>query len=155
MTCCAMRGTAALMALTSTAAAPAVSSVQAACSTSRRAWSIAMRASASLSRLPPRLTMGLPNATRLDARRHARSSAISARPISRMQWWTRPGPSRPWAISAARPGPAMMFDTGTRTPSRETSPWPSGSSYTPCAVSIRSTRTPGASIGTSTIECRR
>ena len=38
--------------------------------------------------------------------------------------------------------------------SNDTSPWPSGSSYSPIAVSIRSTFTPGVSRGTSTIVCR-
>ena len=44
---------------------------------------------------------------------------------------------------------------GSRTAARLTSPWPSGSSYWPSAVSRRSTFTPGASSGTRTIECRR
>ena len=79
---------------------------------------------------------------------------FSASPTSRMQWCTRPGPSRPWAISKARPGPSRTFDAGTRTSSKETSPWPSGSSYIPIAGSIRSTLTPGVSRGTSTIVCR-
>ena len=58
----------------------------------------------------------------------ASSRATSARPISRMQWCTRPGPSRPWAISKASPGPEMMLASGTRTSVNDTSPWPSGSS---------------------------
>ena len=116
---------------------------------------MAMRARASRSRLPPRLAIGLPKATRLVERSQASSSAFSARPIRRMQWCTRPGPSRPWAISKARPGPARIALAGRRTPRRVTSPWPSGSSYWPSAVSIRSTVTPGASSGTTTIECWR
>ena len=113
-----------------------------------------MRASAIRSRLPPRLASGLPNAVRARPRRHAASSAASARPISRMQWCTRPGPSRPWAIENASPGPAMMLATGTRTSVNDTSPCPSGSSAMPIVVSMRSTFTPGASVGTSTIVCR-
>ena len=74
-----------------------------------------MRASAMRSRLPPRLTSGLPNATRSLARTHASSSASSARPISRMQWWMRPGPRRAWAIANAWPGPPMMALAGRRT----------------------------------------
>ena len=52
------------------------------------------------------------------------ASALSEQPISRMQWWILPGPSRPWAISKPRPGPRMMFSLGTRTCSNRTSPWP-------------------------------
>ena len=71
-----------------------------------------------------------------------------------MQWCTRPGPSRPWAISNARPGPTRMFDAGTRTSVNDTSPCPCGSSYLSIAGSSRSTFTPGVSRGTSTIVCR-
>ncbi len=71
-----------------------------------------------------------------------------------MQWCTRPGPSRPWAIANASPGPLMTLPAGTRTSANDTSPWPSGSSYIPIVLSIRSTLTPGVSIGTRTIECR-
>ena len=46
---------------------PPTSSFQAASRTSSRAWSMAMRASAMRSRLPPRLTSGLPNAVALEA----------------------------------------------------------------------------------------
>ena len=42
---------------------------------------------------------GNPKAVRDWARRHASSSERSASPMARMQWWTRPGPRRPWAIS--------------------------------------------------------
>ena len=71
-----------------------------------------------------------------------------------MQWCTRPGPSRPWAISKARPGPSSTLESGTRTSVKETSPWPCGSSCMPITESIRSTLTPGVSRGTSTIVCR-
>ena len=89
---------------------------------------MAMRASAMRSRLPPRLASGLPKAIRVEARRQASSRAFSASPMARMQWWTRPGPRRPWAISKARPSPSRMLPTGTRTSSNDTSPCPSGSS---------------------------
>ncbi len=46
---------------------------------------------------------------------HIFSSARSARPIRRMQWWMRPGPRRPCAISKPRPSPSRMFEAGTRT----------------------------------------
>ena len=107
MTSQAICGTAALISETSDWAPsmPTVSSFQAACSTSRRAELMAIRARARRSRLPPRLAIGLPKATRLVERSQASSSAFSASPISRMQWCTRPGPRRPWAISNARPGP--------------------------------------------------
>src|SRR5881409_2108223 len=74
------------------------------------------------------LARGLPKATRFIARLHMSSSARSATPIWRMQWWMRPGPRRPWAISKPRPSPSSMFDAGTRTFSNRTSPWPCGAS---------------------------
>ena len=79
---------------------------------------MAIRARARRSRLPPRLAIGLPKATRLVERSQASSSAFSARPMRRMQWCTRPGPRRPWAISKARPGPARIAVRGRRTPLR-------------------------------------
>ena len=111
---------------------PTVSSFQAAWSVSSRAWLMAIRAPASRSRLPPRLAIGLPNATRLVERSQASSSAFSASADERMQWWMRPGPSRPWAISKPRPGPAITFAAraGARR-SKLTSPCPCGSSYSP------------------------
>ena len=51
------------------------------------------------------------------------SSARSAMPMARMQWWMRPGPRRAWAIMKPSPGLAMMFDDGTRTLSKSTSLW--------------------------------
>ena len=71
--------------------------------------------------------------------------------MARMQWWMRPGPSRPWAISKPRPSPRITFSLGTRTSVKLTSPWPNGSSSLPNTVSMRSIVTPGASIGTSTM----
>ena len=35
--------------------------------------------------------------------------------MARMQWWRRPGPNRPCAISNPRPSPSSMLLTGTRT----------------------------------------
>jgi hypothetical protein len=150
----AMLGTATLICDTApNIAGEAVSISHAACRTCRRAWSIAIRASAIRSRLPPRLASGLPNATRSVARRQASSSASSARPISRMQWCTLPGPRRAWAIANAWPGPPTIVLVGRRTSAKETSPCPPGASSKPIVESIRSTFTPGASSGTSTIEC--
>ena len=69
MTCWAIVGAATLIWLTSESAfsGPPWSSFQAAFSTSSRVESIAMRASAIRSRLPPRLASGLPNAVRVEA----------------------------------------------------------------------------------------
>jgi long-chain acyl-CoA synthetase len=64
--------------------------------------------------------------------RHQRSAhqlqRRSATPIARMQWWMRPGPRRPWAISKPRPSPSRMFEAGTRTFSNRISQWPCGAS---------------------------
>ena len=46
-----------------------------------------------------------------------------------------------------------MFDAGTRTLSNTISAWPCGASSKPNTDSIRSMRTPGASIGTRIIDC--
>ncbi len=108
--------------------APTVSIIHAALSVSSRACSIAMRAFATRRALPPSCARGLPKATRLSARAHRSSSARSAAPITRMQWWMRPGPRRPCAISKPRPMPAITFSFGTRTLSNVISPWPKGSS---------------------------
>ena len=131
MTAWAMLGTTTLIWLTSDSAfiGPPSSSFHAALRTSSRAWSMAMRASAIRSRLPPRSTSRLPNAVRAVPRRMASSRASSASPISRMQWWMRPGPSRPWAIAKPSPGPEMTLASGTRTSVNETSPCPIGSSW--------------------------
>ena len=53
------------------------------------------------------------------------SSALSVDPIVLMQWWIRPGPRRPCAISNPRPSPRRIFSTGTRTSWNITSAWPS------------------------------
>ncbi len=85
------------------------------------------------------------------ARRHISSSARSAMPISRMQWWIRPGPSRACAI--AKPPPSLadqVLGAAPRTSSNVTSAWPPcvavGRSRTRCMP--RSTVTPGVSRGT-------
>src|SRR5699024_1981234 len=62
---------------------------------------------------------------------------------------------QPHALQAhlpVAPGPELHVETRSRTPYRTTSPCPRGSSGTPCAGSMRSTVTPGASIGTRTME---
>ena len=90
----------------------------------------------------------------LTARSQASSSASSARPTRRMQWCTRPGPRRAWAISKPMPGPPMIELAGRRTSLKGTSPWPPGASRKPMDGEHPLTVTPGASSGTSTIECR-
>ena len=96
---------------------PTVSILYAALSVSRRAWSIMQRDSAMRSCQIDCSDSGLPNATRSDSRSIIDSSARSAAPIERMQWWMRPGPRRPCAISKPRPSPSRMVETGTRTSS--------------------------------------
>ena len=75
----------------------------------------------------PRVATGLPKVSRDAARWHISSSARSAAPIVRMQWWIRPGPSRAWAIMNPSPSPAIRFVAGTRTSSKVISVWPSWS----------------------------
>lgn len=53
--------------------------------------------------------------------RHISSMARSAIPISRMQWWMRPGPSRAWAMAKPPPSSPTRFVAGTRTLSKTTS----------------------------------
>src|SRR5262245_216934 len=105
---------------------PTVSIMYAALSVRSRACSISMRESAMSARIVPCSASGLPKATRESTRRHMASRERSATPMRRMQWWTRPGPSRPWAISKPRPSPSRMFAAGTRTFSKCTSAWPCG-----------------------------
>ena len=71
---------------------PSTSIALAAFSTIRRMASISMRAREMISMLPPSLTSCLPKASRDRPRLTIRSSAFSAWPMERMQWWMRPGP---------------------------------------------------------------
>ena len=89
---------------------PTVSISQAAFSVSSRAISISMRDSAIQSWMLARVASGCPKVTRETARSHIASSARSAAPIARMQWWMRPGPRRAWAIMKPSPSPAIRFD---------------------------------------------
>ena len=125
-TLCSIFGTTTLMADISVIACftPKLSIFQAAWSVSKRACSIAMRASATRSKLPPKRMIGLPNATRSWPRLRASSSAFSAMPIARMQWWIRPGPKRPCAIAKPLPNPIIRLSLLTRTLSKCISPWP-------------------------------
>ena len=100
---------------------------------------------------------GLPNVTRSRRRGGTcSSSARSAAPIARMQWWMRPGPSRAWAIRKPSPSPAMMFSAGHAHVAR------SAISRVALGVLVaehrqrraRSSR-PGVSSGTRTIDCWR
>ena len=91
---------------------PTVSISHAVLSVSRRTISMSMRDSAIQSRTLPRVATGAPKVSRSSARRHIASSATSAEPIARMQWWMRPGPRRAWAIMKPSPSPAIRFDGG-------------------------------------------
>ena len=72
-----------------------------------------------------------------------------------MQWWMRPGPSLPCAISKPQPSPFSTLSTGTRTFARSISMCPCGASSTLSTESARRTLIPGASAGTSSIDCWR
>ena len=107
---------------------PTLSTSQAVFSTSSRSISSSMRASAIQSRMFERVETGLPNVSRSSARLHISSSARSAAPTARMQWWMRPGPEpRLRDQEAGARGRRSMFDCGTRTSVKRSSPWPSGS----------------------------
>ena len=69
-----------------------------------------------------------PKAVRDWRRRHIRPSASSAAPMVRIQWWIRPGPRRPCAISKPLPSPSSRFSAGTRTSLMLISMWPCGAS---------------------------
>ena len=74
---------------------PTVSIKWAVFNVSSRVCSMAMRDSAIRSKVTVCSETGRPNVTRCEVRRHIISRARSASPISRMQWWMRPGPRRP------------------------------------------------------------
>ena len=120
MTCSAMLGATTLIIAISAFAVllPATSMIHAAFKVNKRAMSILQRASAIRSRVTPCSATVRPKATRDDARLHMSSSERSARPMRRMQWWMRPGPRRPCAISKPRPSPSRMLLAGTRTLSK-------------------------------------
>ena len=130
MTRQAIDGAMTLMAAISVRAAllPTVSIIQAALRVSRRACSISQRDSAIHSWTTPCWAMGLPKASRSATRRTMAPNARSARPISRMQWWIRPGPRRPWAMRKPSPSSCSRLSAGTRTSSKVISMCPSGSS---------------------------
>jgi len=97
----------------------AFSVISRACSSSQRDWPIAWRTAPISASVEPKAERSL-------ARLHIASMARSPSPMKRMQWWMRPGPSLPWAISKPRPSPSSMLAAGTRTLSKTTSAWPSG-----------------------------
>ena len=72
---------------------------QAACMVSSRAPSISIRDFAMKSWTNCFSASGPPKASRSIARVHMSSSARSAAPMARMQWWMRPGPRRAWAMA--------------------------------------------------------
>src|SRR4028118_454195 len=85
---------------------PTVSIMWAAFRVRSRACSISILESAIHSMITPCSASGLPNPSRLLTPPHISSSALSATPIWRMQWWMRPGPTRPAATrQTGRPRP--------------------------------------------------
>jgi len=68
-----------------------------------------------VARIVPWSASFLPNATRDCTRWQHHLQGAFGLPMVRMQWWMRPGPSRPWAISKPRPSPRRILDAGTRT----------------------------------------
>ena len=148
-------GTIAFTALTQmrASALPVRSIARAARSTISRIASISMRALAITSVFLPRRASGLPNASRLSPRRTISSSAFSAAPIERMQWWMRPGPSRSWLISKPRPSPSNMLAAGTRTSVKRRCMCPCGASSWPNTCIGPTISTPGVSIGTRIWDC--
>ena len=126
------------------------SSSQAACSTSRRAWSISMRDSASHSCTLACSASGLPKAVRSSARSVARESASSHCPMVRMQWCTRPGPRRACAIAKPAPQSPSRWSAGTRTLRSKISQCPSGAWWCSTGM-LRTICTPGVPTGTSTM----
>mmetsp|Transcript_121358 Transcript_121358/g.377302 ORF Transcript_121358/g.377302 Transcript_121358/m.377302 type:complete len:298 (+) Transcript_121358:448-1341(+) len=91
-----------------------------------------------------------PKALRRCARSTMAARASSAWPMERMQWWMRPGPRRPCAISKPRPSPRTMLALGTRTLSKTISAW---SCSSPKTARGRRIFTPGASRGTRIMDC--
>ncbi len=133
---------------------PTVSISQAAFSVSSRAWSISMRQSAIHSWITPCSASVLPNATRPRTRRHISSSARSAMPMQRMQWWMRPGPSRAWAMANPPPSsPSRLRHRHTDVLEEQLA--------VALAVLVAEHRQgahvgqPGVSIGTRIIDCCR
>ena len=112
-----MLGIATLMPEISVAAAllPTVSIRWAVRSTYSRAMSISMRASAIQSWISPFWATRVPNVERSSERRIMHSSARSATPMERMQWWMRPGPRRAWEMAKPPPSSPRRLSAGTRT----------------------------------------
>lgn len=100
---------------------PTVSISHAVFSTSSRSCSTVTRASAIQFCTTPCCASGLPKAVRDTARSHISSMARSAIPISRMQWWIRPGPRRACAMPKPPPSSPIRFVAGTRTSVNTTS----------------------------------
>ena len=59
----------------------------------------------------------LPWVSRLSTRSQSRSRARWQVATVRMAWWTRPPPSRVWAMTKACPSPPRRLSAGTRTSS--------------------------------------
>ena len=72
-----------------------------------------------------------------------------------MQWCTRAGPSRTCASLKPSPGLPSRFSALTRTSRKSSSPIGATWSSQPIQRKARTSRTPGASIGTMIMEWRR
>ncbi len=86
-----------------------------------------MRLSAIHSWITPWCESGPPNAWRSRTRTVMSSSARSAAPMQRMQWWMRPGPRRACAMAKPPPSSPSTLVTGTRTSRKVISQCPSWS----------------------------
>src|SRR3954447_2055698 len=93
---------------------PYSSICQAAFSTIRREPSISMRDFAMKSCTNCFSASLPPNDSRVSARLHINSSARSAAPMARMQWWIRPGPRRSCATLKPLPRSPSRLPAGTR-----------------------------------------
>ena len=91
---------------------------------------------------------------RSSARSAISSSASSHWPMVRMQWCTRPGPSRACAMAKPSPSDPSRLAAGTRTSRNNNSQCPS---MAWCCITgmLRTISSPGASMGTSSRLWRR
>ena len=96
--------------------------------------------------------MYLPKAWRSSVRSVANSSANSHWPMARMQWCTRPGPRRAWAMAKPAPQSPSKWSAPTRTSRSTISQCPSGAWWCTTGM-LRTTCTPDVSNGTSTMLC--
>ena len=94
----------------------------------------------------------LPNVVRGSARFTMYSRARSATPIDRMQWWMRPGPRRAWADGEAA---ALLAEEVVGRHPHVVEDDLAVATAVLVAEHVRERRTvrPGASLGTTIIDC--